>query len=170
MLNLQNLKPWEEVLMSVRRHWIVYVYIGINFLFGVLISSIIFAIFWNALWTYMWLIVFWLFMSILLYIKWLDHELDLFVITNNRIIGVDQQWFLNRSLWECNLWQVQDMRSQTKGLLSNVLDYGTLTIQTAWNATNFQMDYAPKVIQTARKALNIVDDYRDNEAGTNWIL
>ncbi len=170
MLNLQNLKPWEEVVMAVRRHWIVYVYIGINFFIAILITSIILALFWSFLWTYMGLVIFWLFASILLYIKWLDHELDLFVITNNRIIGVDQQWFLNRSLWECNLGQVQDMNSQTKWLLSNIFDYGTLTIQTAGNATNFQMDYAPKVIQTARQALNIVDDYRDSEAGTNGIL
>jgi hypothetical protein len=62
------------------------------------------------------------------------------------------------------------MKSQTKGLFSNIFDYGTLTIQTAGNANNFQMDYAPKVIQTARKALNIVDDYRDREAGTNNVL
>lgn len=78
--------------------------------------------------------------------------------------------FLNRSLWECNLWQVQDVKSQTKWLLSNVFDYGTLTIQTAWNATNFQMHYAPHVIQRARKILNVVDDYRDTEAGTNGII
>jgi hypothetical protein len=62
------------------------------------------------------------------------------------------------------------MRSQTTGLLANILDYGTLTIQTAWNANNFEMEFAPKVIQTARKVLNIVDDYRDSESGTKGIL
>lgn len=170
MLNLQNLKPGEEVVMAIRRHWIVYVYIFINFLVAAIITGIILMFFGKHLWTYMVLTVFWLFSAIFLYIKWLDHELDLFVITNNRIIWVDQQWFLNRSLWECNLGQVQDVKSQTRGLLSNIFDYGTLTIQTAWNATNFQMDYAPKVIQTARKALNIVDDYRDSEASRSSIL
>lgn len=170
MLNLQNLKPWEEVVMTVRRHWIIYIFLTLHFLLAIILTLIIFILFGANLWTYMWLIIFWLFISLFLYIKWLDHELDLFVITNNRIIWVDQQWFLNRSLWECNLWQVQDMKSQTRWLLSNIFDYGTLTIQTAWNASNFQMDYAPKVIQTARKALNIVDDYRDTEAGTNGVL
>lgn len=170
MLNLQNLKPWEEVLMAVRRHWIIYVFLFINFLVWVIISIILLMVFADYVWCYFLLSIFWLAMASLLYIKWLDHELDMFVITNNRIIGVEQMGFLNRSLWECNLWQVQDVKSQTKWLLSNVFDYGTLTIQTAWNATNFQMHYAPHVIQRARKILNVVDDYRDTEAGTNGII
>ena len=156
--------------MAIRRHWIIYVFLWINFSIAIFITALILTFFWGFIWTYMWLTIFWHFVAIFMYIKWLDHELDLFVITNNRIIGIDQQGFLSRSLWECNLWQVQDMRSQTTGLLSNLLDYGTLTIQTAWNANNFEMEFAPQVIQTARKVLNIVDDYRDNEAGANGIL
>lgn len=170
MLNLQNLKPWEEVLMAIRRHWIIYVFLGISFFFAIILTILVLTFLSWYIWTYMALIIFWQVVAIFMYIRWLDHELDLFVITNNRIIGVEQLGFLNRSLWECNLGQVQDMRSQTAGLLSNILDYGTLTIQTAWSANNFEMEFAPKVIQTARKVLNVVDDYRDNESGTNGVL
>lgn len=156
--------------MAIRRHWIIYIFLGINFLIAVFITALVLVFLSWFIWAYMALLIFWQLVAIFIYIKWLDHELDLFVITNNRIIGIEQLGFLNRSLGECNLWQVQDMRSQTAGLLSNILDYGTLTIQTAWSANNFEMDFAPKVIQTARKVLNVVDDYRDNESWTNWIL
>jgi len=156
--------------MAIRRHWIIYIFLGLNFFFAVFITGLVLTFLSGHIWTYMFLIIFWHLVAIFMYIRWLDHELDLFVITNNRIIGIEQQGFLSRSLWECNLGQVQDMRSQTTWLLSNILDYGTLTIQTAWSANNFEMEFAPQVIQTARKVLNVVDDYRDNESGTNGIL
>ena len=88
----------------------------------------------------------------------------MYVITDNRIIWVEQIGFLNRKVSECNLWQVQEVWSHTKGLLANLLNYGTVKIQTAWNATNFHMSYSPLPLENSRKILNIVDNYRDE----NW--
>ena len=99
--------------------------------------------------------------SIFLFIEWLNHELDMYIITNNRVIWVDQLSFLNRTVSECNLWQVQEVNSKTSWLFANVLNYWTLSIQTAWNQTTLRMDFAPDSMQKARKVLNIVDDYRD---------
>jgi hypothetical protein len=39
--------------------------------------------------------------------------------------------FLNREVSECALNDVQEVNSKTKGLLANLLNYGSLTIQTA---------------------------------------
>lgn len=85
----------------------------------------------------------------------------MYVVTNNRIIGIDQISFLNRTISECNLGQVQEVNSKTSGFLANILNYGTLSVQTAWNLTTLKMDYCPDSIQQARKVLNIVDEYRD---------
>ena len=170
MLNLQNLKPGEEVIKVVRRHWIIYVFLGINMFFAVWVSILTILFIGNNLWCYFLLVIFWLFVSIFMYIRWLDHELDMYVITNSRIIGIEQVWFLNRSLSETNLLQIQDVKSSTKWLLSNIFDFGTLTIQTAWSLTNFEMTFAPNVIQTARVILNIVYDYRDKDSKGNEIL
>jgi hypothetical protein len=99
--------------------------------------------------------------SLFLFIEWLNHELDMFVISNNRIIGVEQISFLNRNVSECNLGQVQDVSSLTKGFFANILNYGTVSIQTAGNASNFLMDFCPRPLDNARSILNIVDNYRD---------
>jgi len=48
-------------------------------------------------------IILWLILSIILYIEWLNHELDMYVVTNNRVIGLEQIAFLNRAVTECNL-------------------------------------------------------------------
>ena len=102
-----------------------------------------------------------MFFSIFLYIEWLNHELDLFIVTNNRIIWIEQVAFLNRTVSECNLWEVQEVNSWTKWFFSNVLNYWTINIQTAWTSTNFQMELAPDSLQNARKILNIADIYKD---------
>lgn len=93
----------------------------------------------------------------------------MFVITNNRIVWIEQISFLNRVVSECNLGQVQEVNSSTKGFFANILNYGTVTIQTAGNATNFLMDFCPNSLENARKILNIVDAYRDKHGGTKDI-
>lgn len=167
MLNIQNLRPGEKVTMVVKRHWIVYIILGLVFLSGVFFTILSYVIFWAETINHLINIVFWMFFSVLLYIKWLDHELDMFAITNNRVIWIDQVAFLNRKVSECNLWQVQEVNSRTKWLLANMLNYWTLRIQTAWNTTSMVMDFAPNSMQEARKILNIVDDYRDSHSPKN---
>ncbi|QFR39740.1 hypothetical protein A9Q91_06050 [Candidatus Gracilibacteria bacterium 28_42_T64] len=149
--------------MAVRRHWIIFVMLGAIFVTGVIISIILFVILGVTFLSMMLNITFWLFFLLVLYIKWLNHELDLYIITNNRIIGVEQKSFLDRKVSETNLGQVQEVNSSTKGVFSNLLNYGTLFIQTAGSQQNLKMDFAPDSMQEARKILNIVDDYRDKQ-------
>jgi len=162
MLNLENLRPWEKVIMVVKRHWIVYVILFIYFILAITVSIVLYVILWVSSLTHLWNIFIWLMFSLFLYIEWLNHELDMYVVTNNRVIWIEQISFLNRAVSECNLWQVQEVNSKTSGLFANILNYGTLSIQTAWNKTTLQMDFCPDSIQAARKILNVVDDYRDS--------
>ena len=163
MLKLQNMRPWEEVLMVVKRHWIVYIMLFIYFFSGVIVTFMIFFFFWLNTWWYMLNIILWLILSIILYIEWLNHELDMYVVTNNRVIGLEQIAFLNRAVTECNLWQIQEVNSKAKWLFANIFNYWTLSIQTAWSKTTLRMDFCPDVMQTSRKILNVVDNYRDEK-------
>ncbi len=167
MLNLQNLKPWEEILEVIKRHWIVYIMVWVFFLIGIIITFILFIVLNFTPVSILINVVFWMFFSIFLYIEWLNHELDMYVVSNNRVIWINQISFLNRAVSECNLWQVQEVNSKTAWLFANIFNYWTLSIQTAWNATTLMMDFAPDPIQKARKILNIVDDYRDKHNNNN---
>ena len=163
MLKIENLKKWEHLEIAVRRHWIVFVMLGIWFIIGVLITMTLFIILWMSFLSLMLNVMFWLWLLLFLYIKWLNHELDLYIVTNNRIIWIEQKTFLDRNVSETNLWQVQEVNSNTKWIFANLLNYGTLFVQTAWSTQNLKMDFAPDSTITARKILNIVDDYRDNQ-------
>ena len=161
MLKLKNLKEDEVILMTVKRHWIVFVMLGIYFFSGLIVTFIIWWLFGFWFWWNMINIIIWLFFSLFLFIEWLNHELDMYIVTNNRIIWIEQIAFLNRWVTETNLGQVQEVNSKNTWLLSNLLNYWTLSIQTAWSKTTLQMSYCSDTIQTQRKILNIVDNYRD---------
>jgi len=166
MLHLTNLRKWEKVELVIRRHWIVVAILWVYFILAIITTLVIFALFW---WWPIWSlanIMFWLVFLVWFYVQWLNHELDLFIITNNRIIWVEQISFLNRTVSEANLWQVQEVNSQTKWFWANVLDYWDVMVQTAGTVSNFDIHLAPRPIQTSRKILNLVDLYRD----TDWTM
>lgn len=165
MLNLENMRPWEKINMVIRRHWIIYVFLFLYFLWALLLSVVLYTLFWFHPLNNMANIALWMAFSLFLYVEWINHELDLYVITNNRVIWIEQISFLDRTVSECSLWQIQEVNSQTKWLLANILNYWSLSVQTAWSTTTMKMIYAPDSMQKARILLNIVDDYRDN----HWI-
>jgi len=159
MLNIQNLREWEQIKMILKRHWIVYIILLLYFVIAFVITISLYVILWFNILSNMLNILFWVAMINFLLIEWIDHELDMYVITNHRIIWIEQVAFLNRTVSECNLWQVQEVNSRTKWFFSNMLNYWTLTIQTAWNVTTMKMEFCPNSMQEARKILNIVDQY-----------
>lgn len=163
MLKMENMRPWEVVVSVIKRHWIVYVILSVFFLLAIFISFSIYLLLWFNFLSNMINIVFWQFFWVFLYIQWLNHDLDMYVVTNNRVVWIEQISFLNRTVTECNLWQVQEVNSQTSWLFANILNYGTLSIQTAWNQTTLKMDFCPDAMQQSRKLLNVVDEYRDKQ-------
>jgi hypothetical protein len=165
-IHLDNMSPWEKIEFVLRRHWIMYIFLGVRILFSILLTGV--ALLINHPIVHILIILFWMAFLIYIYIAWLNHELDLFVVTNNRIVWVEQISFLNRIVSECNLWQVQEVNSQSKWFLANILNFWLITIQTAWNTSNFEMDWAPNPMQSSRKILNIVDHYRDLEKKKYW--
>jgi len=159
VLRLRNLRDWEKVELVIMRHWIVYILLWIYIFLWIGIIIAIYAILWfNAL-TNIINIMFSLVFVLFLYVSWLNHELDMYIITNNRIIWVEQISFLNRTVSECNLSQVQEVNSRTKWFFANIFNYWTLSIQTAWNKTTLEMDFCPDAMQKAREVLNVVDKY-----------
>ncbi len=161
MLELKNLRPDEKVEMVIRRHWVIFAFLGFYFFLWLVLTAVTFSFGGWSFFTMISMIVFWMIYLMFLYIDWINHELDLFVVTNNRIIGVEQVSFLNRTVSEANLWQIQEVNTKTKWILANLLNFGTLWIQTAWTTQTMTMAYVPKCMSCQRKVLNIVDHYRD---------
>jgi hypothetical protein len=64
---------------------------------------------------------------------------------------------------ECGLADVQEVNSKTKWVIANIFDYGSVVIQTAWNASNFHMSIVPEPLKSARQILNLVEGLRKDK-------
>lgn len=141
----------EEIVKQVRKHWLVFVIecIFLTFLAIVPVLGFVFvpesavtafadkiAGDFNVLFMFfylLWLVVLWL---ILFYI-WTDYYLDVWIITNQRIIDVEQKGFFNREVASLHLERIQDITITTSGFVATMFGYGNIHVQTAGADRNF---------------------------------
>lgn len=79
-----------------------------------------------------------LFMAMMGFTVWTHYYLDLWVITDRRIIVIDQRAFFNRKVSSFRLERLQDIKITIKGIIPTLLNFGTIRAQTAGaNESNF---------------------------------
>jgi hypothetical protein len=173
----------EKVLMTVRKHWFIITIEMLGVLFFALMPLLILvATLWlplsfniaSYLTTYSSTIIFsiaaWLLLSSLAAVAtWTHYYLDLWVITDRRIIVIEQVRFFNRKVSNFRLERLQDIKVTIKGIIPTLLNFGTVRAQTASSAeSNFTSTGLPaprelqSLIQTAM-------DARLNTLGNNSI-
>lgn len=155
-----KLEEEEEILLIVRRHWFVLfskvfgvVFLGILPIVVLLVAgqvSITEGLFDALAATYgsellyfgaLWLLFCWMMLAQL----WTDHYLDIWVVTDRRIISIDQIGLFIRSIGSFRLERLQDMNVVIPGLLATLLDYGTVEAQTASGSeSEFTVHGVPK--------------------------
>lgn len=72
-----------------------------------------------------------------IFLSWTMYYLNVQIITNKRIIDIDQVSLLHHETNELHMQKVEDVTTNIKGPLANFLDYGNVTIQTAGEKENF---------------------------------
>lgn len=170
--------PWqadgETIELVLRKHWIAHFNVLLFlFLFGIVPLGIYFALlasFWPQFHTNIVKIVsaffsiYLLFIALFTFIKWLNEELDVLIITNKRIVSVNQISFLSREVAESELSQIQDVKGGNSGFLSTIFDYGTLEAQTAAEKILFRTEKIPKPVFHVRLLINLKDRHRASNA------
>ena len=172
-LKFPGQKPGEEIQLLVRKHWIIYVKIAITFfLFGVLpfgltMIGIVYAyegsVTDNLLLAILAFLVYFLITLAAVYVKWLNEELDVIIITNERVIAHDQIDLFHREISETSISQVQDVVGIEKGVLGHIFHFGKLRMQTAAHHIVFEIHNVAVPYVVSRKILDIRDKYIDIE-------
>jgi len=145
-----KLEEDEEVLYVARKHWFIFLsetsFLALAALLpGALLfvpSDIaiealsivgfhtgllpLFIFFWS-----LWLMFFWSFFALL----WTDYYLDVWVVTNHRVIDVEQLGLFNRTISSFRFDQIQDATVKVPGLLATLIKYGTVELRTASDET-----------------------------------
>ncbi len=93
-----------------------------------------------------------------------DYYLDINIVTNDRIIDINQKGLFGRSISELDLTRVQDVHSEVKGIIPTMLGYGTVVVQTAANEENFIFDQVPNPGKIRQRILELAALDRKREA------
>ena len=155
----------ELIIQPLRRHWIVYFDIA-----TILAAALAYTIFMMAMQSWLriipspvhWLILVssWLYLLQVVYIRWMNNQLDVTVVTNKRILDLEQTGFLSRKISECTLSRVQEVNAQKGGILGNLLHFGDISIHTSADGSDFHIRWIHHPLTNARRIHSIVDTYR----------
>lgn len=165
---LPHKEPDEKVVFTLHRHGFVMFVIAMAFLLIALlplgayflvttellplIDSDILIIFLRLL-----VFVFYLFWWLLFYYAFLDYYLDVWIVTNYRVIGVEQRGLFNRTVAEYKLFRIQDVMAEQKGIFSTVVDYGNVHIQTAGEQQIVEFKQIPNPNHVARELIRLIE-------------
>jgi uncharacterized membrane protein YdbT with pleckstrin-like domain len=67
-----------------------------------------------------------------------NYWLDVWTLTNQRFIAVDQRGLFNRTTASFRLERLQDITVSIHGIIATFLDFGSLEIQTAGEENKFE--------------------------------
>jgi membrane protein YdbS with pleckstrin-like domain len=140
----EGIRAEETVVHLLRRHWIVPLLAIVSFILGVVFPLIVFLIMWMFVGFYGYGSIIFLAYSMYVLVLWLSlfytltlYSLDVWIITNQRIIDSRQHGFFNRTVSELTLSRVQDISIEVGGLIQTFLDYGNLKVQSAGTEEHF---------------------------------
>jgi uncharacterized membrane protein YdbT with pleckstrin-like domain len=163
------LRENEKIMMTLHRHWVILVF---HFLYFIAL----FLTTWIML-RYQWIItdivggslywagicLYWILFLTFIVVDWINDELDLFIITDVRIISIEQISVLSRNVTECQLDRVQEVNAHTSGIFQTIFGYGDVHIHTWSEASNMIVKYAPDPIESSRRINNIIQEYRSTK-------
>jgi len=84
-----------------------------------------------------------LFIWLLFFFSLIDYILDVWIITDQRIIDVRQKGFFSRSVSEVRHDHIQDISSEISGFFPTILKYGNVIVQSAGEQNKLFFEEVP---------------------------
>ena len=144
------LENGEEIIAQVHKHWW---FIALRVVLVILVASMPFVLWlflhglgWldlvdvplaamvslGALWLLVVWILFWQF--------WTLYYMDMWIVTNKRLIDIDYIAFFNRNIAILRLDRIQDLTVDIDSVFGDVLGFGSLLVQTAGSDREFRVE------------------------------
>lgn len=165
-------KEYEQISIILKRHWITFIpYLG---LFLILCAIPVLAYEFigryepellNTQWLPLIFILggsaWYLFTLLLFFTHFTDFFLDVWIVTNERVIAILQHGLFARDVSQARLYQVQDVKTKVRGPIQTMFGFGDLHVETAGlGHGDFHFDNIPNPNATARKIMELAESDR----------
>jgi hypothetical protein len=155
VLGFKDFREHERVVAIVRHHWWVLLsqvgMLAIFFLLPFFLIPLVYAVaaqggapalsggavlFFSSAWT----LIIWH----LMFARWTDYYYDVWIITNWRVIDIDQRGFFRRNVATLlTLDHIEDIETSVDGVIGSLLNFGHVQVQTAGAEREFNIDDVP---------------------------
>ena len=160
--SFEGQEPGEKIILFIRRHPIVLALRVVGLLIAYIVPIIISFIFADVIMNYQLVTLYFFILSIWSLLVWLVifysftmYTLDVWIITDRRIIDSNQHGFFNRTVSELHTSRVQDITVNTDGPLQTIVDFGDLFIQTAGTEERFMFLQIPNPVAVKDKIMSL---------------
>ncbi len=153
----------ERVVLLVRRHPFPIIVSLLFFVFLALMPIVLGVIFYSFLYSNGLLAIFLFVSSVWHLILWSGmfyalamYTLDVWIVTDRRIIDSTQHGFFNRVVSELHTSRIQDISVTVQGVISTFLKFGDLQIQTAGSEEKFRFSQIPNPEKVKDEIMKLV--------------
>lgn len=164
-------KSYETILHRIRRHPITFAPIFGFFVLLVILPLVVFSILgphFNKLLenegVYVSIVLlgsaYFIGIILFFYSNFIDFYLDILIVTNDRLIDMEQNGVFARTIAEVDLYQIQDVTSEVKGVLETMFNYGNISIQTAGSVPKFIVHDIHNPHALRREILHLAEEDR----------
>ena len=149
-----DIRENEHIIFEIRKHWFIITseIIGLVLLAFIplmlpqvidfLSIEIDFTIDGKGFWPVylffysLWLLILW----IIGFVAWTNYFLDVWIVTNEKIIDVEQIGLFSREVSVLHLKRIQDITTEVHGVIQTFLVFGDLHVQTAGQQREFVIE------------------------------
>lgn len=168
---INYLHPGEQITHLIQHSWVIMVLPVVGCIIFILIPiggvivapQIIDYLQANPL---IWAIVilggslYYLGLLLFLLIRYVDYHLDFWIITNERLISIEQRGLFAQKISEQELLAIQDITSAIHGLLATILNFGNVEVRTASERQGLVIDDVANPHSIRRQLFQILEQKR----------
>ena len=147
------LEPDEKILTEIHKHWIVYLTEAIGLGLLVLAPFLAASLFdlpsfiapaGEKVFLFLFLLGGWLLLLwTTFFLIWTFHYLDVWIITNKRLVDIEQIGLFSRDISSFRFEKIEDITVEVHGILATTLGYGTIHVQTAGENRQLSLSFIP---------------------------
>lgn len=124
-------KENEKILLVIRQHPWVFFYLGIGIIGGLVLYLLSYTYFhksisWFSLWGTIFIIAIIVYLGIRAWYMWIN---QVYVVTSDRVISVEQKGWFSKSMSESNLENILFINNEVKGPIKTIFNFGDVRVR-----------------------------------------
>ena len=162
-----KLEKGEKIILEIRKHWFV-IFLEALFLLVVALIPLFVAysfdkfilqgqeinlggemIYLFSFFYFLWLLGVWT----AFFVQWTDYYLDVWYITPERIVAIDQKGLFRREVIDLRHEKVQDATVEVNGIIPTLFGFGNIQVQTASEISKIIIRQAKDPLEAKRVIL-----------------